>query len=174
MLKNFAEFVELLQEKDRNQLQLSALAVRLFMPDNYLLENINEANYLNGIGLNEEYFDKWTSFLSQIVDMPCDGRIEIEGKIDFERSEKQFKVLPNFDSKGKMILYGVIGGTKEIVVPYGAQTFFELMKGRSTDVLLRCPNCKKIFINTTHRHMIYCKKGCRTHYAVKKLRGQVG
>jgi len=32
MLKNLAEFVELLQEKDRNQLQLKASAVMLFMP----------------------------------------------------------------------------------------------------------------------------------------------
>ncbi len=173
MLKNLAEFVELLQEKDRNQLQLTALAVRLFMPDNYLLEKISDVSYLTGIGLNEDFFDEWTSFLAQIVDMPCDGHIEVVGKISFERSEKQFRVVPKFDIKGKMVLWSVIAGTKEICVPYGAQTFFEIMKGRATDVLLRCPNCKKIFVNTTRRHMIYCQKSCRTHYAVKKLRGQV-
>ena len=67
MLKNLAEFVELRQEKDRNQLQLEALAIMLFMPN----------NYLTGTSLNEDFFDEWTSFLTQIVDMPCDGYIEV-------------------------------------------------------------------------------------------------
>jgi hypothetical protein len=48
MLKNLAEFVELLQEKDRNQLQLTALAVILFIPN----------NYLTGIGIDEDFFDE--------------------------------------------------------------------------------------------------------------------
>jgi hypothetical protein len=50
-------------------------------------------NYLTGIGLNEDFFDEWTSFLTQIVDMPCDGYIEVAREISFGRSEKQFRVL---------------------------------------------------------------------------------
>ena len=102
MLKNLAEFVELLQEKDRNQLQLTALAVILFMPN----------NYLSGIGLNEDFFDEWTSFLTQIIDMPCDGYIGVAREISFERSEKQFRVVLKLNTKGKMILHSVVASTK--------------------------------------------------------------
>jgi len=83
MLKNLAEFVDLLQEKDRNQLQLEALAIMLFMPN----------NYLTGTGLNEDFFDEWTSFLIQIDDMPCDGYIEVAREISFERSESSSGLL---------------------------------------------------------------------------------
>jgi len=61
---------------------------------------------------------------------------------------------------------------EKIDVPPGAFKFFRLLSGISVDVLLKCPTCGKIFVNTTKRKMIYHSPNCRALANVKKFRAK--
>lgn len=182
-LKLFAEFVDALQDTEYGDFRFSILAMRTF--NTYPIENPDQ-NILNQLGYDMDFKKDWLDFLEAILKRE-NMIVSFETKNSFQVLNGKCNMVQRISTDGTItdicedeaaiaevvIPIKSVPKYERIKIPMGAEQFFEMLSGMDFNMIMKCPNCGKIFVNVTKRHMIYCSRKCRSHYAVKKQRGQV-
>jgi uncharacterized C2H2 Zn-finger protein len=177
-LNLLSEFIGGLQDEKRDMMQLTALYTRLFIPLKNLHSFAETKNYSakdSMASFNKNLADEWVSFTGAVADMGESCQISVQSTVSLSGSNRdraEFALIVGpVANTGQQLT--VDGCKQEINIPYGGVRMFQILDKRPIGSLLRCPNCGKIFINTTKRHMKFCSTNCRSHYSMKKARGQL-